>query len=111
MQLTRRLFSEVPINTTDNDKQCPHRQCLNHNPEWENVGEERLVPNPISLLLGMMALRTYQNIKCCNKPMMRLKIVQTAQCKKYRRTTDTNRRNVALCSCCGDYYYVHFGGE
>ncbi len=88
-------------------KQCPHGRCLNHDPEWENVGKKRLEPH-----LGWFGKKPYWFTKCCGKPMVKGKEVQTRQCKKCGRVEDCVTRDennfLALCLCCG-YHFIDWG--
>jgi hypothetical protein len=81
--------------------QCPHGRCLDHGPEWENVGEARQEPNPG--FFGLM--KTFWMDRCCGKPMSRYKVVQTRRCKKCGRTEDNvTHRYLALCLCCSYHF-------
>ncbi len=82
-------------------KQCPHGRCLNHDPEWENIGKERYEPDP-----GFFGfLKTYRTTRCCGKPMRRYKIMQMRRCKKCRRTEDHQVDwGIAFCRCCGYHF-------
>lgn len=77
--------------------QCVHGRCLGHGPEWENSGEKRREPYP-----GIFGLKTYWLVRCCGKPMARMKVVQTRKCRKCGRSEDhVTDYYLALCSCCG----------
>jgi hypothetical protein len=78
--------------------QCVHGKCLGHVPEWENVGSERLVPNPTWFGLK----NTHWLVWCCGKPMLRKKLTQVLRCIECKITTKdfTTHGNVAYCSCC-----------
>jgi hypothetical protein len=77
--------------------QCVHGRCLDHGPEWENVGEKRLEPNP-----GIFGKKTWWFTRCCGKPMAQMKEVQTQRCKKCGRQEDhVTNYYIALCYCCG----------
>ena len=82
--------------------QCRHGRCLDHGPEWENVGEKRLEPNP-----GVFGQKTYWIAirRCCGRPMARYKEVQTKRCRKCGRTEDhVGKYPFALCLCCGYHF-------
>ncbi|MBI2096394.1 MAG: hypothetical protein HYT43_02050 [Candidatus Taylorbacteria bacterium] len=79
--------------------QCRHGRCLDHGPEWENVGEKRREPNP-----GIFGKKTYRKSRCCGQPMARYKEVQTKRCKKCGRTEDHIENYLALCLCCGYHF-------
>lgn len=78
---------------------CPHGMCLNHSPEWENVGQVRYEPDP-----GFLGTLVYGHTSCCTQPMARREKVQDQRCRKCGRTrliTTTFGYQVALCLCCG----------
>ncbi len=50
--------------------QCRHGMCLDHGPEWKNVGEKRREPNP-----GIFGKKTYWTSWHCGQPMARYKEV------------------------------------
>jgi hypothetical protein len=86
-------------------RQCSHGMCLDHGPEWENVGETLYVPDPS--FFGMK--KTYWGSSCCGKPMEMCKEVQTKRCKKCGRFKDhVVNHYVALCLCCG-YHHSNYG--
>ena len=103
--------------------QCVHRECINHEPVWEDVGKRRLEPNP-----GFFGLKkTYWIKRHCGKAMARYKEEQTRRCRKcggiedciteeYRKNefgSDALYRNkdIALCLCCGYIYKAsRYGG-
>lgn len=77
--------------------QCRHGRCLDHGPEWENVGEVRREPDP-----GIFGKKTWWFTRCCGAPMARMKDVQRKRCKKCGRTEDHIKKSYfALCLCCG----------
>ena len=77
--------------------QCAHGMCLEHGPEWGNVGEKHLEPNP-----GIFGTKTYWFARCCGSPMAKYRAVQTQRCRKCGRTEDlVTHYYVALCICCG----------
>lgn len=81
--------------------QCRHGRCLDHGPEWENIGEVRREPNPE--FFGFK--KTYWASWCCSKPMARYKEVQTQRCRKCGRTKDRIiNSNLVLCLCCGYHF-------
>ncbi len=81
--------------------QCSHGMCLDHGPEWENVGEKRREPNP-----GIFGKKTCWTIRHCGQPMARYKEVQTRRCRKCGRTEDYIANcYLALCLCCGYHIY------
>ncbi len=78
-------------------KQCIHGECLDHQPDWEDVGEKRREPS-----VGFFGKRTYWFSRCCGKSMSRYKDIQTRRCKKCGRTKDfVTDWAVGLCLCCG----------
>ena len=80
--------------------QCRHGRCLDHGPEWENVGEKRHEPNP-----GIFGKKTYWTSRHCGQPLARYKVVQTKRCKKCGRTEDNIILDaLALCLCCGYHF-------
>lgn len=86
-------------------KMCAHGMCLNHNPEWENVGSALLVPNPAQIRCGFLGLKrktvdTWYE-ECCGKPMARYKKVQKTHCKKCGREGIALNIDKMLCLCCG----------
>lgn len=82
--------------------QCRHGMCLDHGPEWENVGERRRVPNP-----GIFGAKTYWTHRHCKQAMVRYKVVQTRRCKKCGRTEDHILIDeLALCHCCGYHFKI-----
>lgn len=90
-------------------EKCPHgqrryRMCLDHNPEWENIGGRRREPNP-----GIFGKKTYWTTSHCGQSMARYKVVQTRRCKKCGRTEDRIEIfELALCLCCG-YHFKNSG--
>ena len=77
-------------------KQCVHGMCHNHGPEWKNIGERQLKPNP-----GIFGQTTYWNSLCCGARMWRGKLIQTQRCKKCGRKRIFIRQSaVAVCLCC-----------
>lgn len=85
--------------------QCPHRRCLNHGPEWENIGSKWLEPK--SVLFGLW--RIWFSVWCCRRPMSRYVVVQTQQCRKCRRMRDNVIfPRAALCYCCGRHSSLRF---
>lgn len=82
-------------------KQCDHGRCLNHSPEWKNIGEKRLEPNPI--VFGWWKISLFN--RCCGKPMLRMKEVQLKKCKKCgRQEYQVENYYINLCSCCGRHF-------
>jgi len=81
---------------------CEHGCCLNHNPEWEKVGEARQVPDP-----GITGAKTYWSRRHCGAAMTRVKTVQTYQCVKCGRSEHKVMNRLALCKCCG--YHANAG--
>lgn len=87
-------------------KQCPHGMCLNHNPEWAVVKEAEYLPNPISIL-GILWYSIYATVRCCGKPMRRMKKIRLVQCKKCGRTKEEILDDeVGFCECCGFHKHV-----
>ena len=79
--------------------QCRHGMCLDHGPEWENVGE-RSEPNS-----GIFGKKTYWMSRHCGQSMARYRVVQTKRCKKCGRTKDCIAiYELALCLCCGYHF-------
>ena len=86
--------------------QCRHGMCLDHGPEWENVGEKRSEPNP-----GIFGKKTYWTSRHCGKPMARYKEVRTQQCQKCGRIEDlVVNYYLALCLCCG-YHFKNISSD
>ena len=82
--------------------QCCHGMCLDHGPEWENIGEKRREPNP-----GIFGKKTYWTWRHCGQPMARYKEVQTQRCRKCGRTEDDiTNYHLALCLCCGYHFTI-----
>lgn len=80
--------------------QCVHGMCLDHEPEWENIGENSNKPNH-----GIFGKSTYWTERCCGRFMARYKVVQTQQCKKCGRIEDKVILDaLALCLCCGHHF-------
>jgi len=92
----------VHSNPTDQERphsQCAHGKCLDHGPEWENIGEKWL--SPLSWIFAWTLGRWWFNW-CCGKPMARMYEVQKRRCKKCGRKEDhVISSYVALCQCCG----------
>ena len=92
-------------NNLEGQQKCPHSQCrhgmcLDHGPEWENVGEKRCELNP-----GVFGKKTYWMSRHCGQPMARYKEVQTRRCRKCGRTEDhVTNYHLALCLCCGYHF-------
>lgn len=79
-------------------KSCVHGECVNHDPDWEDIGEKKQEPDPE--LFGLK--KTYWMTWCCGRPMSRCKTVQTVRCKRCGREKNAVReRDLALCLCCG----------
>lgn len=85
---------------------CNHGHCLNHDPEWENVGKKRLELNPT--FFGLISTYVlFGGGYHCGKPMVRYKEVQTKRCKKCGREEEFISNNyLAVCECCG--YHTSF---
>jgi hypothetical protein len=79
-------------------KTCVHGECLDHNPEWEDIGHKFYVPNPD--FFGLK--KTYWFNFCCGKNMTMVKEMQLQRCKHCGRTAN-NRTDwsLGLCMCCG----------
>jgi len=91
-----------------NHKICEHDQCLNHEPAWENVGEEFVAP-----YLNEKGEKRLCEERCCGENVVLFKAVQKQQCTVCERvqeiipTTYFNNSRVifgskifGLCSCC-----------
>jgi len=80
--------------------QCVHGMCLDHEPEWENVGEmRREPPNPRA------GKKTLGAGRCCGWPMIKIIEVQTQRCKKCGRQRDEIIScHSVLCRCCGMHF-------
>jgi hypothetical protein len=75
--------------------QCSHGHCLNHSPEWRNIGNKRL-EHP-----GFFR-KFWWSTWCCAKPMERYQEVQRQQCEKCgRQAENVIERYIAVCCCCG----------
>ena len=37
----------------NNEKQCVYKKCMNHEPEWKDVGDIKVLPNPAFFGLKM----------------------------------------------------------
>ena len=80
-------------------RKCVHGKCLNHDPEWENVGEKEYKPNP-----GIFK-KTYWLSRCCGRAMAQYKEVQRRQCQKCGSYEDfVTYESIALCLCCGCHF-------
>ena len=81
---------------------CQHGMCKDHNPEWKNMGEAFLSPNP-----DIFGAKTYWLDRCCGKGMIRTQKVQMQICTKCGRTQiEVLIKEVALCKCCGYHHTV-----
>jgi hypothetical protein len=78
------------------EKPCPHGMCHNHSPQWENVEEKQLVPNP---LFGLF--KRYFVMWCCGQRMQRVIEKTTQRCRKCGRTQVLFGNRLGLCPCCG----------
>jgi hypothetical protein len=77
---------------------CAHGKCLNHNPEWENIGQKLIFQKPLFFGLYQWYLASW----CCRRPMTRYQVVQNQCCKKCgRQQARIIEANLALCVCCG----------
>jgi hypothetical protein len=82
-------------------QQCAHGMCLNHDPEWENLGQQRREPQ--RNMFGR--IKTYWEFKCCRQKMVHAREVQTQRCRKCGRTREhILNYNVVLCLCCGHHF-------
>ena len=82
--------------------QCAHGMCLDHGPEWENVGDPQREPNP-----GLFGKKTYWTTVHCEKSMARYRVVQAKRCKKCGRIkVEIVDSELALCLCCGYHFVV-----
>ena len=80
---------------------CKHGFCLDHSPQWENVGPVRQEPNPS--FFGKK--KTYWTKRHCGKAMAQYRVVQTQRCKQCGRQEDhVTNYNLALCLCCGYHF-------
>lgn len=77
-------------------KRCQHGMCLNHKPDWENIGEPENKVSP-----GILGIMVYLFSRCCGRRMMRMLSVQKKRCKKCGREKYFSEDVFALCSCCG----------
>ncbi|MFH1367235.1 MAG: hypothetical protein ABIH38_04620 [Patescibacteria group bacterium] len=82
---------------------CKHGMCLQHDPKWENLGDE-LVPSPA--FFGI--IKTYGPFnRCCGKAMARYKKMRKSRCQKCGRIKmEEIYPPVALCLCCGYHFDV-----
>ena len=80
------------------EKKCIHNKCVNHDTEWENVGDVKILP--FSTFFGLK--KTYWTKSCCCRWMQKIKEVQTRRCKKCGRIEEyiINSRQMR-CNCCG----------
>ncbi len=89
----------------DQGCKCKHGVCLDHKPEWENIGAVRLEPNPGIFGSKWWISREGSSIRCCGERMAKYKEVQTQQCRKCKRTRDcVENYHIALCLCCGNSF-------
>lgn len=78
-------------------RMCKHGNCLDHSPEWENVGKEHYVPDP-----GFFGQKTYWFERHCDMRLVRYSLVQTQRCKQCGRVQDVIKvQNMGVCPCCG----------
>ena len=80
---------------------CQHGMCKDHSPEWKNMGEAFLSPNP-----DIFGAKTYWLDRCCGKGMTRTQKVRMQLCVKCGRTQIKVLAEVAVCECCGYHYIV-----
>jgi len=81
---------------------CQHGMCKDHSPEWKNMGEAFLSPNP-----DIFGAKTYWLDRCCGKGMTRTQKVRMQLCTKCGRTqVEVLAKEVALCKCCGYHHTV-----
>ena len=86
------------------DGRCAHGMCLNHKPEWEDVGKSRLEP-----VRGIFGEKFWWSYRCCGKRMAQMKETQTRQCKRCgRRKDDVVTFAIAYCRCCGRHFRHEF---
>ena len=86
---------------------CPHGMCKDHDPEWKNMGEAFLSPNP-----DILGIRTYWLNRCCGKGMARCQKVQMQLCTKCGRTQiKVLIAEVAVCECCGYHFKIEEGEQ
>jgi len=82
--------------------QCIHGRCLNHESEWENVGEER-----VEVDRGIFGKKLWWFDWCCGKPMTKMKKVQTVRCRQCGRKEDqVTSYYIVKCECCG-WQFIH----
>lgn len=80
--------------------ECGHGMCLDHGPNWENIGGVRREPDP-----GVFGRKTYWGARHCGKPMARYKEVQLRRCGKCgREEEEVRNKDLALCLCCGYHF-------
>lgn len=76
------------------------QRCLNHTPEWKDVGEERYEPNPE--IFGLKKTHWGRSTQCCGRQMLRCRVVRLQECQKCGRQNDrVIVPDFAVCSCCG----------
>ena len=76
---------------------CPHGKCINHTPDWENIGKKYIIPSP--RFFGLK--KTNWGLMHCGKHMVIYKEIQKRKCKKCNMIDDhVERRDVLICSCC-----------
>ena len=79
--------------------QCRHGMCLDHEPEWENVGNRR---EPTS---GVFGNKTYWMNRHSGRAMAMYREIQSHKCKECGRIEDeVVNYDIALCLCCGHYF-------
>lgn len=77
-------------------KRCQHGMCLNHQPDWEDVGKPEYRPNPT-----FFGIKVYLSVRCCGRRMLRMLSIQKKRCKTCGREGSFPDAVIALCSCCG----------
>lgn len=76
-------------------EQCIHHKCLNHKPEWEEIGNSYYTSRN-----GL--LKVYLSERCCGQFMRRVRIERHAQCTKCgSERVVVKHHYLALCMCCG----------
>ena len=91
---------------------CSHghavvRTCDRHLFTRVLVGSPRLVPDP-----SFFGKQTYWGIRCCGKPMKKMKKMQVVRCDNCRVEEELVVDSYyAQCSCCGRQFHLSSGVE
>ncbi len=77
-------------------KHCAHGQCIDHQPEWKDIGEIEYTQ-----CKNFFGKGTFWFSRCCGKAMSRFNVTKTRRCDKCGRVEKLKLKVQPKCLCCG----------